>query len=152
MRNIRRIAPLMVLPLLAACASILGSDSIVGEWVHHIESRHGPWNRHEIRLELRADGSYTWGTTGHAEWGRPGDHLLGYSREHGVYEVEGDSLFLSAQRQEVWDYLTGQYESDLTGQPTARYRARASASRLILDFTSYPLDAPEETRMVLRRD
>lgn len=152
MRNIHRISALLLVLLLSACAEILDSDSLVGEWVYRMESERGPWNTHEIRLELRADGSYTWRTIGHAEWGRPGDHLLGDTRAHGEYEVQGDSLFLSARRLESWDYLTGTYEADLTGQPPARYRTRVSSSRLVLEYVSYPLDAPEETRMVLRRD
>jgi hypothetical protein len=152
MRNIHRIPALLVVLLLAACGDGVGPNALVGEWVDRIESEHGPWNSHELRLELRADGSYTWGTTAHAEWGRPGDKLLGRSLEHGEYEVAGDSLFLAAQRVEVWDYLTGSYQADLSNRPPARYRARVVSTRLILDFVSYPLDAPEETRMVLRRD
>ena len=152
MRNIRRLPVLLVVLLLTACGDGLGPRSLVGEWVHRIDSTRGPWNSTEIRPELRADGSYTWAVISHAEWGRPGDKLLSYTRVHGRYEVEGDSLFLAPQRSEWREYLTGTGgEADVSGR-LVRYRARVVSRRLVLNFISYPLDAPEETTMVFRRD
>jgi hypothetical protein len=155
MRTVRRFPALLLLLLLAACnGDGLAPSELVGDWVQRTETEAvAAWSRHELRLEIRGDGSYTWGNTTHADWGRPGDKLLGYSREHGRYSVEGDSLVLQPQRSETWDYLTGgPTEQDLRDRPAARFHARVTTGRLVLNYISYPLDAPEETTLVLRRD
>jgi hypothetical protein len=72
MRNIHRIPALPVVLLFAACGDGVGPNALTCEWADRIESERGPWNSHELRLELRADGSYTWGTAAHPEWGPPG--------------------------------------------------------------------------------
>jgi hypothetical protein len=155
MRIPRHVPALLVLLVLAACGDGLGPDALTGGWLHRTEapSSAADWWRSDLRLELRGDGSYTWGATTHADWGRPGDKLLGYSREHGRYEVAGDSLFLQPGHVEWWDYLTGgPHEEDVSGRPAGRFRARIVNRHLVLSYVSFPADAPEETQMVLRRD
>ena len=153
MRILRPVPALLVLLLLAACSDGTGPRALEGRWVQRHESNAVPpdWSRTELRFTFDGDGGYRWESITHASWGRPSDDLLGHAVTLGRYEVVDDSLFLTATRTEVWDYLTGSWEDD-HGGPAGRFRFSISGRRLILDYVSYPLDAPEETRTVYRRD
>ena len=155
MHIIRRFTALLALLLLAACGGDgLGPRNVTGDWLLRTETTAVTWQRMDLRVSLRPDHTYTWSSYTYAEHGRPQDKLVGYGRTDGRYALRGDSLFLTATRNESWDVLRGGEPEVrvLDDVPAGRYRARALGDKLVLEFVSAPADRDVESRLVLRRE
>lgn len=155
MRILRRVPALLVLLLLAACeGDALAPGSLLGDWLLRTETPadEREWYRHDLRLTLRGDGTYTWESRSWADWGREGDGLLGYGQNHGRYAVRGDSLYLTSLRTVAWDHVSGQETLREQEEAAGRFHVTVAGSRLVLDYVSAPADEPQPTRIVFRRD
>ena len=131
---------------------------LVGEWATApMDLSPNGW--YEIRMTYGSDGAYTFEARDYGIYpGQARDFLSAYSRLEGSYRVEGDSIHRMARRETTWDSFYG-----LSSAPVVRdiapndYFINWSSkymivgSRLILDYYSYPADAPVATRMVLNK-
>ena len=163
----RRTLPLALVGALFAVATACSDTSapvfsgpadLVGEWVTApMDLSPNGW--YDIRMTYGYDGSYVFEARDYGIYpGQARDFLSAYTRLEGSYRVDGDSIFRSARRQTTWDSFYG-----LTSAPVVRDIAPNDhfinwsskytivGSRLILDYYSYPADAPVATRMVLNK-
>lgn len=150
-----------VLAIAGACtdasAPRVASD-LVGRWVTDpVDLSPNGW--YETRLSFGSDGSYVFEVRDYGFYpGQTRDILSAYTVIEGTYRVDGDSIHRTARRETTWDSFYG-----MSSAPTVRaidpsnYFLNTSSkytivgSRLILDYYTYPADAPVETRMVLNK-
>ena len=133
------------------------SSSIVGSWATAPEDLQ-PNGWYEIRRAFTPIGTYRFEARMYGVYpGQPRNELSAYSVIDGNYRVAGDSLFETAHRETTWDRFYGANSPptvrDIPDDYWSRSRSRfaVQGSTLVLDYFSYPADAPVPTQMILQR-
>jgi hypothetical protein len=131
---------------------------LLGRWATPPEPNSG--GSFVYSLEFGRDGRFVveWRAFGMYPGQRAGD-VSGYSRSYGAYRVDGDRLTMLVDRVVTWDRFYGADSPETVTRPQpatamyddARFRVEAGGEALVLDYTSYPADAPVAARMTFRR-
>ena len=142
-----------------ACSepTAVGGD-LVATWAGAPEDL-SPAGWYQIKLTFGATGAFRAEVRNYGLY--PAQHrseLSAYERTEGTYRTEGDRLILMPQRLVTWDRFYGASSAERVDEPYpytgylngARYRIEGSL--LMIEYTSYPADAPVATTMILGRE
>lgn len=132
-------------------------SELLGRWETPAEAQQ-PTGSHTNALTFGRDGRFV------AEWraagvypGQPAAEPSAYSRSYGTYQVEGARLGMRVDSTVTWDRFYGAdaKETVTRPQPYGRMyddaRFQVDGDTLVLDYTTYPADAPVATRQTFRR-
>jgi len=102
-------------------------------------------------ISFAEDGTFLFATNMYGIYG--GSALAAYTRTTGTYRIEGDRLISTATRVATWDSFYGAGSPETVQNVNHSFldqaRFRIVGSVLILDYITYPADAPEPTTMLL---
>lgn len=146
-------ASCVALVLTAACSDSTAANHspivspIVGSWTIR-EDLHPTGYLNRV-LDFSADGTFSFSNTSYGVYG--GSSLSGYTKMSGTYEIDGDRLAMTVTRTAVWDSFYGQSSAERVDETRHsvfdQARFRVVGPVLILDYISYPADAPEPATM-----
>jgi hypothetical protein len=142
----------------AACSETTATrvtSPLVGAWISQRETLHpsGTLTRY---IGFSDSGTFTYVTNMYGIFpGQSATTLSAYTQTSGTYEIDGDKLVLTAKRIATWDSFYGAGSGERVEQVNRvlldEARFRIVASTLIVDFVSYPADAPEPASFAFSR-
>jgi len=142
-----------VLVVCAACADTTSpkiQSPLLGGWITAREDLH-PTGSMTRYISFAEDGTFLFATNMYGIYG--GSELASYTRTTGTYRIEGDRLINTATRVATWDSFYGAGSPETVQNVNYSFldqaRFRIVGSVLILDYITYPADAPEPTTMLL---
>ena len=123
---------------------------LVGGWLTARENLH-PMGSMTRYISFAENGTFLFATNSYGVYG--GTELAGYTRTTGTYRIEGDRLICTATRVVSWDSFYGAGSPETVQNVNYSFldqaRFRIEGSFLIIDYITYPADAPEPTTMLL---
>lgn len=142
----------------AACSESsapVGSSQIVGAWMAPRETLHpnGSMTRY---LGFSESGTFQYSAESYGVYpGQSAGTLSAYTRISGTYQIDGDRLTMTGNRTATWDSFYGANSPETVQNVNTEMfkdaRFRIALSTLILDFTTYPADAPVPTTQSYNR-
>ena len=131
------------------------TNDLVGGWFAPTEDLHptGTLNR---TLSFAGDGTFQYTVNMYGIYGgTPPGQLAAFTIMKGTYTVDGDRVIMTATRQITWDSFYGPASQPIehtVNQPLfdqAHFTVLSNA--LVLNYLSYPADAPVATTMAFIR-
>ena len=155
MRRVMSVACLACVVIAAACSESTAPNSpLEGSW---ITPRENLQPRGSMTLSLSFSGSefrFRVNTYGVYGGDSPG-MLSSYTDISGTYQIDGDKLVLTANRVATWDSFYGRQSPERVEQVNLivfeQARFRIVGGMLILDYITYPADAPVPTTRAFTR-
>jgi hypothetical protein len=146
-----------LLAFLSGCVTDPASEDLVGSWRTAPEDL-SPSGWYQSRLSFNVFGVFESEVRDYGLYpGQDRNALSAYSRIEGTYRVEGDRLIFRTSRMVWWDRFYGARSPEQVEEPyhaslydDARYTVQGD--RLILQYLSYPFDAPVPTSWEFTRE
>jgi hypothetical protein len=130
-------------------------QDLFGHWITEPEDLM-PSGWYQAHLQLSPKGTMAYQVRMYGLDGRPREELSSFSRIEGTYRLEGNRLIINPEQVVWWDSFYGPNSPVHTDPYTyeglfddARYTV--DSRRLIIDYVSYPLDAPVTTSLEFTR-
>jgi hypothetical protein len=156
--RLARLIPLLLLGIAGACdsATAPGPRTLLGHWTTSTPG--SPRGTYQTRLTFGTNGRFEADFRAYGVYDREAaSELSAFSRYVGSYAVRDDSLALRPDSMFVWDRFYG------TASPTTVYttnvgtifdfaRFDVRGDSLVIDYLSYPADAPVATRQTFLHD
>jgi|GEM_PF-1241432 len=161
MRKFRSLLAVAMVALSAGCSGSLDSlttGDIVGRWTADLEAA-SPAGYYSRQVTFSGDGHFVFEFRSYGIYrNQRDDELSSYSRTVGTYTVSGDRVTFEPESLTTWDAFHGADSPEIVQSPypyssfydDARYLVEGNT--LMLDYTSYPADAPEPTRQTFQRE
>ena len=136
---------LLFLPLISACITDTPAEDLAGTWLTAPADLEPGW--YETRLSFSVYGVFEQEVRSYGMYpGQDRNELSAYSKIKGTYRVEGDRISFETTSTAWWDpQFYGPRERVLKPYKVTLYdesRYRLEGTRLVLAYTSYPVDAP----------
>jgi hypothetical protein len=149
MRRVLSVTCLAYVVVAVACSDATAPGSpLVGGWMAPRENLQ-PRGSFTTYLGF-SESKFTYAANSYGLYGgdSPGT-LSAYTNLSGTYQIDGDKLVLTANRLATWDSFYGRQSRERVEQVNLivfeQARFRIVGGTLILDYITYPADAPEAT-------
>jgi len=125
------------------------SSPIVGAWIAPSETLH-PTGSMTRQIGFSESGEFRYSANSYGIYpGQSAGTLSAYTRISGTYQIDGDRLTITGNRTATWDSFYGanspERVTDVNTEVFKDARFRIVTGNLILDYITYPADAPVPT-------
>jgi hypothetical protein len=154
----RRSLLILALGVSAGCSeaspTAVRADELTGSWQTPRQTL-SPSGSYQTTLTFAADGGVTYEVRNYGLYpGQRADDLASYSRTYSRYETAGDTVILHPARVVTWDKFYGAQSPERVEEihdGSVRWNVVVYGDQLMVNYTTYPADAPVLTTVVYRR-